>query len=200
MDIEGGGSTVSHATLAPIASQLGATVGDGRVALQLIEERSLSTNAAGENFPLLIVDHAAKRVSCYPEGDATRPGRHLDLPDGDRLVNVPMQLLFLPLARGEIDFLRFEIATCGDGPAVHHMLAERGVPIERDGRRIVEIEYGPDVGKAVAWLAGGLLPSFSFWFDAHDGTYLGHRMPIHRKGPEVTLVRQGLTPPEIGID
>jgi hypothetical protein len=200
MGIDDGASMVSQATLAPVASGLGGAAGDPAVALQLIEERSIATSADGQNFPLLVVDHTAGRVSCYPDGDATRPGKHIDIPDEDRLVNVPMQLFFLPLARGEINSLRFQIAACGDGPVLHRMLAERHTPIERDGRRIVEVEYGPDLGKAVAWLAGDLLPSFSFWFDASNGTYLGHRMPIHRKGPEVTLVRQGLTPPEIGID
>jgi hypothetical protein len=80
------------------------------------------------------------------------------------------------------------------------MIAVRGSTLEREGRRIVEVEYGPDFGATVAWLASRLLPSFSFWFDADDGSYLGHRMPLHRKGPEVTLVRQGLTPAEIGAD
>ena len=72
--------------------------------------------------------------------------------------------------------------------------------LKRDGRRILEIRYGPDLGKTVAWFASRLLPSFSFWFDADDGSYLGHRMPLHRKGPEITLVRQGLTPSQIGAE
>ena len=79
------------------------------------------------------------------------------------------------------------------------MIAVRGPTREREGRRVIEIEYGPDFGRTIAFLASRLLPSFSFWFDAADGTYLGHRMPLYREGPNVTLVRQGLTPDAIGI-
>ena len=94
----------------------------------------------------------------------------------------------------------FQIAACEDGPTLYDMIAVRGDTRTKRGRRVIEVEYGPDFGKAVAWLAARLLPSFSFWFDADSGAYLGHRMPLHRKGPEITLVRQGLTPPELGIE
>ena len=211
LSIDGGGSNVSEATLAPIAAaaaaggRAGATANDGLlggtgVALRLVEERSQSRSADGRTFPLLVIDHERRRVSCYPAGEPESAGRHTDIPEEDRVVNVPMQLLFLPLVRGEVDSVRFQIATCSDGPVLYDMIAVRGPTTERDGRRVVEVEYGPDFGKTVAWLASRLLPSFSFWFDAEDGSYLGHRMPLHRKGPEVTLVRQGLTPAEIGAD
>ena len=110
-----------------------------------------------------------------------------------------MQLLFQPLVRGEVEDLRFQIVLCSDGPQLQDMIAVRGPRFERDGREIVEIRYGPDLGKTVAFFASRLLPSFSFWFDAKDGAYLGHRMPLHRKGPEVVLVRSGLTPKDLGV-
>lgn len=226
MHVTGGGSNISQATLSPVSveSQGGtasALVGDGALVanaarptsdasaprstaqvFRVTEERSQSRSAEGHAFPLLVIDHEQKRVSCYPDGESD-PGmqpQHVSIPDGDRVVNVPMQLLFQPLVEGEVDSVRFKIATCADGPVLHEMIAVRAGTTLRNGRRIVEIEYGPDFGKTVAWLASRLLPSFSFWFDAQDGSYLGHRMPLHRKGPEITLVRQGLTPVQLGIE
>jgi len=226
MNIAGGGSNISQATLSPVSAELqgetaDALVGDGaRVTtparpdsdasvprpnvqvFRVTEERSQSRSAEGRTFPLLVIDHEQKRVSCYPEGesDPEMHAQHVSIPDGDRVVNVPMQLLFQPLVEGEVDSVRFKIATCADGPVLHEMIAVRAGTTLRNGRRIVEIEYGPDFGETVAWLASRLLPSFSFWFDAQDGSYLGHRMPLHRKGPEITLVRQGLTPVQLGIE
>lgn len=201
MGTDDGGRTISEATLAPLAGALAGAEGRAGSGLRIVEERSQSTTADGRTFPLLVVDHQAGRVSCYEGKTTSSRGRHTAIPEDDRVVNVPMQLLFIPLVRGEVDELRFQIATCGDGrPVLHDMLAVRGSTRERGGRRVVQIEYGPDFGKAIGWLASRLLPSFSFWFDAEDGTYLGHRMPLHREGPEITMVRRGLTPPEIGID
>ena len=216
MAIEGGGTNYSEAVLAPVT---GALVGRSGSALshRIIEERSQATSASGQKFPLLVVDHLRGRVSCYANGildehagqDARQKlsesevasGQHVEIDENDRVVNVPMQYLFLPLVRGEIDSLSFQIATCpGDEPVIHNMIAVRGRSFTKDGRKIIKVEYGPDFGKAVAWLASRVLPSFSFWFEAESGEYLGHRMPLHRKGPEITLVRTGLTPPQIGVD
>ncbi len=115
-----------------------------------------------------------------------------------------MQLLFQPLVNGEVDEIRFQIVLCTDGPKLQDMIAVRGSLFRSrqagDGREVVEIRYGPDFGKTVAYFASRLLPSFSFWFDAKDGAYLGHRMPLHSKGPEVVLVRSGLTPKDLGVE
>ena len=171
-----------------------------QVALRLIEQRSQATTADGVVYPLLVIDHQHGRVSCYAGTDESGPAQHVDIPGEDRVVNVPMQLLFMPLVRGEVDTLRFQIAMCKPEPTVYQMIAVRDDPIVHDGREIIQIEYGPDLGKAVAWLASRLLPSFSFWFDAKSGEYLGHRMPLHREGPEVLLVRSGLTPTDLGAE
>jgi len=222
MTVDGGGRNLSRATLAPIAAQ-----GDGKDAsdggpttLRLVEQRSQATRADGVSLDLLVIDHDRGRVSCYPpelsltspdEAPAdlgaadlserdNPPGKHAALPEEDRVVNVPMQLLFRPLVEHRVDELEFQIAACNDGPVIHRMIAVRGPTTRREGREVVEIRYGPDFGKAVAWFASRLMPTFSFWFDTRDGGYLGHRMPLHRKGPEILLVRQGLTPPDIGVD
>ncbi|MCP4905463.1 MAG: hypothetical protein GY910_10830 [bacterium] len=197
MVIEGGGTNLSQAILTPIEAAGAAT---GEIALRIVEERSQATTAEGISFPLLVIDHRIGRVSCYPADQASSAGQHVYIPGEDRVVNVPMQLLFMPLVRNEVDSLRFQIATCAPGPMLHQMIAVRGNKVRRDGRDVVEIEYRPDFGEVVAWLASRLLPSFSFWFDAKNGQYLGHRMPLHREGPEVLLVRNGLAPPDIGVD
>ena len=147
-----------------------------------------------------MIDHVAGRASCIPADGDPAKARHVDLPDQDRVVNVPMQLLFQPLVKGAVDEVRFQIVLCTGGPRLQDMIAVRGPRIRRGGREIVEIRYGPDFGSTVAFFASRVLPSFSFWFDAKDGAYLGHRMPLHTKGPEVLLVRSGLTPKDLGLE
>ena len=212
MAIEDGGRNVSEAILAPIPNAVergeradnskGLTIGPIGPApgFRILEERSQATRADGVSLDYLVIDHVMRRVSCYPPDRDLTKGRHVDLPREDRVVNVPMQLLFSPLVSRELETLRFQIALCRDGPALYKMVAVRGPMSHRAGRDVLEIRYGPDLGKTVAWFASRLLPRFSFWFDTRDGSYLGHRMPLHRKGPRVLLVREGLTPPDIGVD
>jgi hypothetical protein len=126
-------------------------------------------------------------------------GEHIDLPDDDRVVNVPLQLLFQPLARGEVENVRFQLVLCRSGPVVQDMVAVRGPRSRQHDRNVIEIRFGPDFGDAIAWFASRLLPRFSFWFDERGGHYLGHRMPLHRKGPRILLVRNGLLPPDLGL-
>jgi hypothetical protein len=197
MAVDDGGQNLSEATLAPVSA---GPNGRAEGTLRLVEERSQSTRADGKRLDLLVIDHVAGRASCIPDRGGPAAAKHVDLPDPDRVVNVPMQLLFQPLVRGEVDEVRFQIVLCTDGPKLQDMIAVPGPRFEREGREVVEIRYGPDLGSAVAFFASRLLPSFSFWFDAKDGAYLGHRMPLHRQGPEVVLVRSGLTPRDLGVE
>lgn len=200
MRVTDGGFNVSEAVLAPIAGAAAGARDDDASGFRIVEQRSQSTTATGETFPLLVIDHVAKRVSCYDGTDTSAEGRHREIEDADRIVNVPMQLFFQPLVRAEVDSVEFQLAMCGkDGPTVYDMIAVRGPTRVVEGREIVEVEYGPNFGRTIAFLAAKLLPSFSFWFDSQDGRYLGHRMPLHRDGPEVTLVVQGMTPTELGL-
>jgi hypothetical protein len=208
MAIDGGGQSVSEATLAPIEAALLGHPGPGHTirpigpghSYRLLEERSQATRADGVSLEYLVIDHERGRVTCYPPDRDLTKGSHLDLPEDERVVNVPLQLLFQPLVHGEVQRVRFQIATCRDGPAIHDIVAVRGPTTQHEGRPVVEIRYGPDLGNAMSWLASRLLPRFSFWFDARDGSYLGHRMPLYRKGPEIVLVRQGLTPLDLGAE
>ncbi len=198
LSVEGGGTNRSEATLAPVAAAL---VGNRSATSQfrVTDERSQATRADGVSLDLLVIDHIQRRVSCYPPDADQSAGRHIELPADDRVVNVPLPYLFRSLVTGEVDQLRFQLAFCRDGPMLRNMVAARGPRVTREGRKVIEIRAGPDLGSAIAWLASRLLPRFSFWFDARNGEYLGHRMPLHRGGPEILLVRQGLTPPDLGL-
>ncbi|HEB90918.1 MAG TPA: hypothetical protein ENI85_15195 [Deltaproteobacteria bacterium] len=207
MAVDGGGLNVSEALLevvendAPSAREASPAPGETVAPrhFRVLEEQSQATRADGVRLPFLVIDHRKGRVSCYPpDRDRTR-GRHVEIGSEDRIVNVPMQLLFQPLVSGEVDHLRFRIATCKKGPVLYRIVAVRGPAGEYGGHRFVEIRYGPDLGNTVAWLASRLLPRFSFWFDRDSGRYLGHRMPLHRKGPEVLLIREGLRPGDLGL-
>jgi len=191
MAIEGGGRNVSEAILVPVGPER---------TFRILEERSQATRADGISLDYLVIDHAKRRVSCYPPDRDLTQGQHVELPEDDRVVNVSMQLLFQPLVSGEVKDLRFQIALCRDGPVLYKMVAVRGPTTHNADRDVLEVRYGPDLGNAVAWFASRLLPRFSFWFDTRDGSYLGHRMPLHRKGPKILLVRQGLTPSDLGFD
>ncbi len=208
MSIDGGGRNVSEALLEAVEEER--TEGSRDAAappsdstslrrFRVLEEESQATRADGVRLPFLVIDHRKGRVSCYPPDRDRTKGRQVEIGPDDRVVNVPMQLLFQPLVSGEVDHLRFRIATCKNGPVLYRIVAVRG-PTGRYGeRRFVEIRYGPDLGNTVAWLASRLLPRFSFWFDRDTGQYLGHRMPLHRKGPKVLLIRQGLGPGDLGL-
>ena len=202
MAVDGGGINRSEAILATVNQAVDSA---GKPVdphwLRLLQERSQATRADGTSLDLLVIDHVAGRASCYPADDeALERGKHVDLPSDDRVVNVPMQLLFQPLAGGQVDDVHFQITLCRNGPVLHDMIAVRGPRSKRDGRTVIEIRYGPDLGRTVAWFASRLLPSFSFWFDENTGEYLAHRMPLHTKGPEILLVRKGLAPLDLGLD
>jgi hypothetical protein len=206
MAVEGGGRNVSEAVLAPIVGAIGGHGGveqiratPARHTYRLLEQRSQATRADGVRLDLLVIDHRAGRISCYPADAGPAAGHHLAIPEDDRVVNVPMQLLFEPLVMGETDAVHFQIALCREEPVLHDMIAVRGPRARHAGREVVEVRYGPDLGATMSWLASRLLPKLSFWFDGRDGSYLGHRMPLHTRGPDVFLVRRGLTPPALGL-
>jgi hypothetical protein len=189
-----GGLNRSEATLETVRS-----VVTGENKWRLREQRSQATRADGVALDLLVIDHRKRRASCYSSTEENPAGRHTELPENDRVVNVPLQLLFKPLALDEVEQVRFQLVLCRSGPVLQDMVAVRGPRSERAGKDVIEVRYGPDFGDAIAFFASRLLPRFSFWFEADSGGYLGHRMPLYRKGPNVLLVRLGMEPPDLGI-
>jgi hypothetical protein len=190
-----GGLNRSEATLETVRN-----VATGESRWRLREQRSQATRADGVALDLLVIDHRERRASCYASTEMNPVGRHTDLPENDRVVNVPLQLLLMPLARGDVETIRFQLVLCRSGPVLQDMVAVRGPLSQHNGRDVVEIRYGPDFGDTIAFFASRLLPRFSFWFEAESGRYLGHRMPLYRKGPNVLLIREGMEPTDLGVE
>ena len=181
---DGGARTVAHAVLAPTAS-------GGRLRPVLQESRSFDPE--GRAMGVLSVDHAKGIASCTkPNG--SRPTVHeIPLPDGDRVSNVPMNLLFEPLVKGELETLAFQVMLCSGGARLVDFQAE--VVRRENGRRgsLTEVRYGPDLGTVVSFLAQAVVPELSFWFDPRaNEPWLGHRLPLYGDGPEVIVLRDGV--------
>lgn len=165
--------------------------------LRLLRERSESFDEQGRSLGLMQIDHVGGKASCGPPEGSDREIVQIELPSEERITNVPLNLLFLPLVLGRVDRIDFQLFLCRGGPRVIEFAAtvvgERPPP--SDDFRIIEIEYRPDLGPILSLLARGFLPKLSFWFDANgSGTYLAHRMPLFSKGPEVMIVRDGIAP------
>jgi hypothetical protein len=144
----------------------------------------------------MAIDHVRHEAVCAPPEDTAEPVRRLALPEPDRVANVPQNLLFLPLVRGETDRIAFQLLICSFGPRLIDATA-RIAESHGDGAdgRIVEIRYDLDIPPFLARFARPFLPDVAMWFD--DGTpgeWVGHRMPLFVRGPTVTVVRSGISP------
>lgn len=164
--------------------------------LRVVREMSHSFDPSGKPLPLLQIDHQRGEASCTPPGGSHKDAQIVRLPADDRVVNVPMNLLFLPLVRGKVDKVAFQFLVCRDGPQLMDFVAMvSGRSSSRRPYEIVEVRFGPDLGTVVSRLASAFVPTLSFWFDANaHGDYLAHRLPLYSQGPEVMVVRKGLTP------
>lgn len=186
---DGGANTKAEAEMAILEGDRG---------LRLLREQSLAHGADGQPMDLLLIDHVAGHGSCTKDGGAGER-RAVALPDEDRVVNVPLNLLFLPLVQGTTERVEFQFFLCGGGARLMDFRAKlagepRGTGSGSGQHRIIEVTYGPDLGEMVSTFAQVLLPNLSFWFEADDrGTYLAHRMPLFSQGPEVMVVRDGLS-------
>jgi len=185
--IEDGASTRMVSRLEP--------AGPGSV-LRPVHEQSQSTLADGSTLGLMEIDHAERVLRCVPPTPGEEP-LETDLPRPDRVVLASMNLLFLPLVRGEVEEVEFQVAMCRGGPRLVPAVARRGPPGARtpDGDPLVEIRYELDFGPLLSAVVRPFLPRFSAWFDgAGTGDWLGHRMPLFSKGPTVMVVRTGVSP------
>jgi hypothetical protein len=173
-----GAHTVASAELAPVRT--GQT-------LRLMRQESHSFDPHGRSLGVLSIDHAAQRARCTDASGVLQS--ELELPASDRVVNVPLNLLFLPLVRGEARELRFQFFLCRNGA---QLLDFQAWVAEGHGGAPVEIRYAPDFG-LLSPFARQLVPKLSFWFDprAPHG-WIAHRLPLYTGGPEVLVVRQGI--------
>ena len=190
--VQEGARTSAHAELSQVESG-----SEGKL-LRLLREQSESHDESGRSLGILRIDHEKGEATCSPpEGEDAKTIR-FELPDAHRITNVPLNLLFLPLVQGLVKQIDFQLFLCRGGPRVLEFaatIAEPKRPAQGQDLRIVEVQYRPDLGRVLSWLASGFTPNLSFWFDASGGgSYLAHRMPLFSRGPEVLIVRDGLPP------
>lgn len=165
---------------------------DGR-AVRVLREDSLSHDADGNPMVLVEVDHEKGEARCIPPDGESEDIEVIELPEEDRVGNTIMQLLFQPLVRGETKRIEFQAFLCRGGARLVNFVA---VPAPRvpgaadDG--VVEVRFGPDLGRVMSWLASAVVPKLRFWFDAEHGGYVAHRMPLFGGGPEVVVRRENV--------
>jgi hypothetical protein len=106
-----------------------------------------------------------------------------------------MSLLFLPIVRGQATDITYQSFLCRGGARLMDFVAKKGENLEAQGKRqIVEISFGPDLGWMISRFASLVVPKLRFWFDAaNHGDYLAHRMPLYGGGPEVVVMRDGVS-------
>lgn len=188
--VAGGGGNRLTAELVPADG--------GRTLVPLLEE-SRTVMAGGQALGFLRIDHGGGRILCSSADGETS---ELGLPAEERIALAPMNLLFQPLVRGEVDEVGFQVAICKGGPRVVEALARRvGGPAEQRGADLVEVRFDLDFGPLLTAVVRPFLPRFSLWFDrASAGDWMAHRMPLYSKGPTVVLMRAGLAPDALGAD
>ncbi len=181
---QGGARSVASAELSPAG-------GDG--ALRLLTQESHSFGPKGIPLGVLRVDHRAARASCSQEDEGGTRVEEIDLPGRDRVVNVPMNLFFLPLLQGEAERLHFQMFLCRGEPRLLDF--EAWVEQRRNGRQrpVVEVRYRPELGSLISPVAQTFLPRLSFWFDpTARNPWIAHRLPLYSGGPEVVVAREGV--------
>jgi hypothetical protein len=163
---------------------------DGR-GVRVLREDSLSYDVHGEPMTFVEVDHVNQRASCTPPPGSRDPHQVLTLDEDDHVANTTMSLLFQPLVRGEVDRVEFQAFLCRGGARLMNFvaLAKR----RRDEPDVVEVRFGPNLGRVASWLASIVVPKLRFWFEAEGGQYLAHRMPLYGGGPEVVVSREGVS-------
>jgi hypothetical protein len=186
--VDGGARTIATATLAPIANTN---------LLRPVFQQSRTFGANNEPLGVMNIDHTTGEAICIrprSDGEGMRT-KHVPLPENDRVANVPLNLLFDPLVKGDVSTVDFQILLCR-GEA--KLLDFQAKVVRRDdgtdgSEQLVEVRYGPDFGSVFSLLARAVVPRLSFWFNpASPSPWIAHRMPLYTDGPEVFVVRQGI--------
>lgn len=164
---------------------------DGGRGLRALRESSLSYNAKGEPLTLVEVDHTGRRATCTPPPGSDESRQQIDLEEDDRVANTTMSLLFQPLVHGRVDRVEFQAFLCRGGARLMNFVALANERSRKD--EVVEIRFGPNLGRVASWLASVVVPKLRFWFEAEGGQYLAHRMPLYGGGPEVVVSREGVS-------
>jgi len=169
--------------------------------MRLVRERTQAVDRSEKPLGVMTIDHIAGVAQCgKPEGSSEEPVR-IDLPVDERVVNVPLNLLFQPLVRGEAEVIDFQILLCRfpRGARIVSARARVADAIGEEGDRLGEIRYTLDFGPILSRLAAPFMPQISFWFNENSpGAWVGHRMPLFTQGPTVLVVRSGFLPRLLG--
>lgn len=184
--IKGGPSTVAQAILAPVA---------GGDTLRLIRQESRTLDADGSAMGILAIDHVKRIASCTATNREKPKVQTLELPEGDRVVNVAMNLLFEPLVRSQVEAVDFKLFVCRPRPYLVSFQARvsRRVPATEEEHEIVEVSYEPR-GGFVSLIVRQFAPRLVFWFDpARPNPWIAHRIPLYSSGPDVVVVRKGVS-------
>jgi len=164
---------------------------DGGPTLRVLLEESLSYDDEGDRMVLVRIDHESGKASCTPPPGSGKPHQSIDLPADDRVANTTMSLLFQPLILGQEKRIEFQAFLCRGGARLMNFVALPG-PTSRDGQ-VMEVRFGPNLGRVASWFASVVVPKLRFWFATEGGQYLAHRMPLYGGGPEVVVSRDGVS-------
>ncbi len=186
--VDGGARTEAIAMLAPIV--------DTNL-LRPVHQQSRSFDADNASLGVMNIDHASGEATCsLPRANGSgMDTQRLSLPKNDRVANVPLNLLFDPLVRGDAAKIDFQILLCKSDAKLLDFQAR--VVHRADGsdgsEHLVEVRYGPDFGAVFSLFANAVVPRLSFWFDPASPTpWVAHRMPLYTDGPDVFVVRHGI--------
>ena len=189
--IDGSARTAVLAELEPV---------DGGEALRIVRERSESLDEQGLSLGVLSIDHERGIARCGVPHGSDKEAAELELPDVDRVANVPLNLLFERLVDGADDEVSFQVLLCRFGARIIDARAAVARSADHDGSQVIEVEYNVDFGPFLSKVASPFLPKLSFWFDPKSpGTWVGHRIPLYSKGPTVVVMRTGFTPGAIVV-
>ena len=172
---------------------------DGEKKLRPVLQESRSFDPSGTAMGTLSIDHERGLGTC--KGPSDEVISEIELPESDRVANVTLNLLFLPLVRREQDEVSFQLFLCGGGARLIDFVGSLS-PESRNGKKplAMEVRYGPDFGIA-SMVARNFVPKLSIWY-APDAPHpwLAHRVPLYGKGPEVFVIREGIPPRRLGED
>jgi len=182
--VQNGARNVVHALFEEIE--------EGR-SLRVLQESSLSYDAEGKPMILVEVDHEKGVGRCTPPAGGPEDVETVPLPQDDRVTNTTLELLFRPLAMREVETIDFQALLCQGGARVVDFVAVLADRSSREpSHQIVEVDFGPKLGRVLSWFARATVPDLRFWFDANQGLYVAHRMPLFNGGPEVVIAREGV--------
>jgi hypothetical protein len=165
--------------------------------LQLLREEGKTTNQQGELIGSKILDHRKGLLECL-KGNDLKKSLVVPLPEDDRTILVPGNLLLRPLVHGQEQSIHFQFATCA-GIAGRHFINVRGELAKPPAGRfdpdqnVAKVDIQVNLGRILNRIVVPLLPRVSFWFDANTTQWLGHRSPTYADGPTVITVRNETT-------